>query len=243
MNRINRMNRMNRINYCVTMNRCVRHFIPLVISFFIFLFISLPAQGRVTYNYTTLIFLNYEELHPIVKNSIRESRAHRYPEEDDKAIAPLKNTLSLLFSRPDNDGLLRKLTPTLISELQGLGVFEEVISDLIKNAESEIEDKTLEPKIRTTALLRLNNLLLTIRPLTLENVQLAKEVCRIADSNIKIPKAVQKHSHLTTMFNNTKPSHLAKKIMLWYAKKKGKEVQAIKSKGIKSKGCPYSKKT
>jgi len=191
----------------------------------------------VTYNYTTLIFLDYEQLNPIVRNSIKESREHKYPEEGDKAIAPLRNTLGLLFSRPDNDGLLRKLTPSLVSELQSLGAFEDVISDLIKTAEFQIEDKTLDPKVRTTALLRLNNLLLTIRPLTLDNIPLAKEVCTLADADTKIPKVVQKDSRLTTMFNSTKPSDLAKKIMQWYAGKKGKDYNAKKTKG-----CPYSKK-
>ena len=215
------------------MNMPIKHFILLAVSFFL----SLPAQGRVTYNYTTLIFLDYEQLNPIVRNSIKESRAHRYPEEGDKAIAPLRKTLGLLFSRPDRDGLLGKLTPSLVSELQSLKVFEEVISDLIKTAEKEVDDQTLDPKIRITALLRLNNLLLTIRPLILDNVELAKEVCRLADSDMKIPKDVQKNLRLTTMFNSTKPTDLAKKIILWYAKKKGKEFNAKKRSG-----CPYSKR-
>jgi len=215
------------------MSLYTKHFILLVISFFL----TLPAQGRVTYNYTTLIFLDYEQLNPIVRNSIKESRTHKYPEEGDKAVAPLRNTLGLLFSRPDNDGLLRKLSPSVVSELQSLGVFEDVISDLVKIAERQIDDKTLSPKVRTTALLRLNNLLLTIRPLTLDNVELAKEVCKLADSDTKIPKVVQKDSRLTTMFNSTKPTDLAKKIMLWYAEKKGKKFSSKTTKG-----CPYSKR-
>jgi hypothetical protein len=181
--------------------------------------------------------LDYEDLYPRVRNSISESREHKYPEEGDRAVAPLRNTFALILSRQDNDGLLRKLSPTLVSEIQSLGVFEEVVSDLIKIAEKEVYDKTLDPVVRTTALLRLNNLLLTIRPMTLENVELAKEVCRLADSNIKIPKEVQRDARLTTMFNSTKPTDLAKKIMLWYAEKKGKEFNAKTTKG-----CPYSKK-
>jgi len=215
------------------MSLFIKYFFPIVIFFFI----TFPAQGRVTYNYTTLRLMDYEQLNPIVRNSIKESRVHTYPEEGDKAIAPLRNTLALLFSRQDNDGLLRKLAPSLISEMQSLGVFEDVISTLIESSENQVYDKTLDPKIRTTALLRLNNLLLTIRPMTLENIALAKEVCKLADSNIKVPKVVQKDARLTTMFNSTKPTDLAKKIMLWYAKKKGKEFDAQHSKG-----CPYSKR-
>ena len=215
------------------MNLYIKYFILLVISFFI----TLPAQGRVTYNYTTLRLLDYEQLNPRVRNAIKESREHKYPQEGDKAIAPLRNTLALILSREDNDGLLRKLAPQVISELESLGVFEEVVGELIKTAEMEVKDKTLSPSVRTTALLRLNNLLLTIRPMTLNNVGLAKEVCRLADSNIKVPKEVQRNSRLTTMFNSTKPTDLAKKIMLWYAEKKGKEFNAKKTKG-----CPYSKR-
>lgn len=189
----------------------------------------------VTYNYTTLIFLDYENLKPIVNNSLEQSRLHNYPEEGDKAVSPLRNTLKMLLSRPDNDGLLRKLSPNVISEMNTLGVFESVVGELIQQGVNEVDDKTLDPKVRTTALIMLNNLLSTIRPLTLDNTDLAKEVCQLADKDMSIPKIVQKNAKLTTMFNTTKPTDLAKKIMNWYAKKKNKSVQA------KSDSCPFSK--
>jgi len=215
------------------MNIYIKYFSLFVISFFI----TLPAQGRVTYNYTTLIFLDYEQLSPIVKNSVRESRAFKYPQQGDKALEPLIHTLGLLHSRPDNDGLLKKLLPPVINELMSLNAFEKAVEKLINSAQAEVDNSELVPKIRTTALIRLNNLLRTVRPLTLENIELAKQVCKLADTNTKIPIAVKRDSRLTTMFNSTKPSDLAKKIMLWYAEKKGRE-DLTKN----SKGCPYSKR-
>lgn len=205
------------------------------IAIFVSLLYTVQTFG-VTYNYTTLIFLDYENLRPIVKNSLEESRQHEYPGDGDQAVSPLRKTFKMLLSRPDNDGLLRKLSPNLISEMNTLGVFESVVGDLMQKGQDEVDNSTLDPKVRTTALIMLNNLLLTIRPLTLNNTDLAKEVCQFADKDIKIPKAVQKNSKMTTMFNSTKPTDLAKKIMMWYAKKKNKDIQA------KTDGCPFSKK-
>ena len=205
------------------------------IAIFVSLLYTFQTFG-VTYNYTTLIFLDYETLKPIVTNSLEESRQHKYPDDGDKAVSPLSKTFKMLLSRPDNDGLLRKLSPNLVSEMNTLGVFETVVGDLLQQGQDEVADETLDPKVRTTALIMLNNLLLTVRPLTLDNTDIAKEVCQFADKNLKIPKAVQRNAKLTTMFNSTKPTDLAKKIMMWYAKKKNKDVQA------KTDGCPFSKK-
>ena len=82
----------------------------------------------------------------------------------------------------------------------------------------------------------MNNLLLMIRPLSLENTKLAKSICKLADQEMKIPKEILKNTELTTMVKEPSPTNLAKKIMQWYAQQKNKDVQA------KKKGCPFSKR-
>jgi hypothetical protein len=209
-------------------------FKPLSILFVSLLYTSQTLA--VNYNYTTLIFKDYPDLKPLVKNAVRESRRFKYPRDGERAVDPLKKSLKMILSRPDDDNLVSKLSSELISDLENMGVFEVVVADLIKEGKEEVYNKALNPKVRATSLIMMNNLLLMVRPLALENVELAKSVCKLADDEIKIPKEVLKNTELTTMLKEPSPTILAKKIMEWYAKQKNKDVKAG------NKGCPYSKK-
>jgi len=203
------------------------------------LFVSLLYTSQtlaVNYNYTTLIFKDYPDLKPLVRNAVRESRRFKYPRDGEKAVTPLKKSLKMVLSRPDDDNLVSKLSSELISDMENMGVFEEVISDLITEGKESVYSKALNPKVRATSLIMMNNLLMLVRPLTLDNVKLAKSVCKLADDEIKIPKEVLKNTELTTMLKEPSPTNLAKKIMNWYAEQKNKNVRAG------HKGCPYTKK-
>ena len=203
------------------------------------LFVSLlytTSTLAVNYNYTTLIFKDYPDLKPLVRNALKESRRFKYPKDGDRAISPLKKSFKMILSRPDDDNLVSKLSGDLIGDLENMGVFSQVVDDLMKEGREDVYDKSLNPKVRATSLIMMNNLLLLLRPLTLENIKLAKTVCSLADKDIKIPKEILKNTELTTMLKEPSPTNLAKKIMQWYAKQKQKEVQANK------KGCPFSKR-
>ncbi len=203
------------------------------------IFVSLlytTSTLAVSYNYTTLIFKDYPDLKPLVSNALRESRRFKYPQDGDKAISPLKKSLKMILSRPDSDNLVSKLSPELIQDLESMDVFTNIVQDLISEGQEEVMNEALNPKVRATSLIMLNNLLLLIRPRTLDEIPLAESVCKLADKDLKIPKDILKNTELTTMLKEGSPTNLAKKIMLWYAKQKNKEVQSSK------KGCPFSKK-
>lgn len=190
----------------------------------------------VDYNYTTLIFKDYQDLKPLVNNAVRESRRFKYPQDGDRAVEPLKKSFKMLLSRPDSDNLLSKLSPELLRDLDSMDLFPTIVQTLIDEAKVTVRSESTSPKIRATALIMLNNLILLIRPRALEEVELAQSLCKLADDEIEIPKAVLKSTELTTMLKEPSPTALAKKVMLWYAKKKSVDVQSSK------KGCPFSKR-
>jgi hypothetical protein len=199
-------------------------------------FLYAHSTLAVNYNYTTLIFKDYPDLKPLVKNALKESRRFKYPKDGDKPIAPLRKSLKMILSRPDDDNLISKLSGDLIGDLEGMGVFSRVIDELVHEGEEDVYNKALSPKVRATSLVMMNNLLLLIRPLSLEDTRLATTVCKLADKDMKIPKDILKTTELTTMLKEPSPTNLAKKVMQWYAKKKQKNVQS------KKKGCPFSKR-
>lgn len=214
------------------MRKILSHFIIIVVSI-----LYTSSTLAVSYSYTTLIFMDYPDLKPLVGNALRESRRFKYPQDGERPVAPLKKSLKMILSRPDSDNLISKLSPDLISDLESMGVFKNVVQDLITEGKEEVFNKALNPKIRTTSLIMLNNILLLIRPLTLDDIELARTVCKLADEDLKIPKEILQNTELTTMLKEPSPTNLAKKIMLWYAKQKNKEVQSS------NKGCPFSKRT
>ncbi len=209
-------------------------FIKQFIVFFVSILYATQTLA-VGYNYTTLIFKDYNDLKPLVRNALKESRKHKYPQDGDKAVSPLKKSFKMLLSRPDSDNLISKLAPDLVRDLESMEMFSPVVQMLIDEGKATVKNNSAEPKIRATALIMLNNLLLYVRPKTLDEVSLAESVCKLADQNIKIPKEVLKSTELTTMLKEPSPTELAKKVMLWYAKKKNIEIQSSKS------GCPFSK--
>lgn len=199
-------------------------------------FLYATSTLAVSYNYTTLIFKDYPDLKPLVSNALRESRKFKYPRDGARATEPLKKSFKMILSRPDSDDLVSKLSPELIRDMDSMGVFHSTVEELLNEGHEEVFNKSLSPKVRATALIMLNNLLLLVRPLALDEITLAKSVCKFADKDITIPKEILKNTELTTMLKEPSPTNLAKKIMLWYAKQKNKEVQSSK------KGCPFSSK-
>lgn len=212
------------------MKRLLNIFILFCVSF-----LYTHSTLAVDYNYTTLLFLDYNELKPIVANSIKESRSFKYPDDGERATGPLKKTLRMLLSRPDSDDLMARLSVDLIRDLKSMGIFEETVDEFFEDGKNDVYDTSLSKKVRTTNLIMLNNLLLLIRPMTLSSVTLAKSVCRMADSKMSIPRDIQQQAALTTMLKEPSPTKLAQKIMRWYAQKKGKETR------FSQKGCPFSK--
>ncbi len=207
--------------------------------FTLFLIIALfsTTSNAVQYDYTALMFKDYKALSPIVQNSLRTSRKYAYPRDGDKAIKPLRSTLKLLFSRPNDDNLASKLSGDVTEDLRSMGVYAEVIGEILEQAEQEIADKSLAPKIRTTSMILMKNILLEIKPEILSSKDLALKVCSLADKEIKIPKEIKKDAQLSTMIRGVSPTDLARRIMFWYADQKNK----VANKN--SSGCPLSKKS
>ncbi len=214
------------------MNKIIRLFLITFV-----LILHTTSTLAINYNYTTLIFKDYPDLKPLVSNALNESRRFKYPQDGLKATSPLKKSLRMVLSRPDGDNLISKLSPEIIKDLESMGVFHTTVDELISEGKEDIFNKALSPKVRTTSLIMVNNLLSLIRPRTLTSLPLAKSVCKLADENLKIPQEILHATQLTTMLTEASPTSLAKKIMLWYAKQKNKNIQSLK------KGCPFSKRT
>lgn len=188
------------------------------------------------YDYNKLRFMDYNELRQIKNGAINASRKFQYPRQAEQTIKPLKETLTMLLSRPNSDNMVSPLLTDLESELETLNVYEKTLQEIIEERLAVIEDKKLSPAIRTTAALSINNLLLEIKPQSLKNPEIAKVICKMADRNIKLPKDIQESSMFRSLYIEKSPSSVAQKIMIWYAGQKNIKISA------KAQSCPFSKR-
>ncbi len=189
-----------------------------------------------SYDYNKLRFMDYNQLRQIKNSAINASRKYSYPRQAELTIKPLKETMTMLLSRPNDDNLATDLLTDLESELETLNAYEKTLQEIIDERLQVIKNKKLPSDVRTTAALSIKNLLLEIKPKSLGNVELAKVICRLADRSIKIPKDIQKSSMFKSLYLEKSPSKVAQKIMLWYAKQKKIKISS------QSGACPFSKR-
>ena len=162
------------------------------------------------YKYADLIVKDYDEMHAAVQGLIKKAQA----EQDENAIEPLRNALKLIFTRPDSDNMVAKLTTDVRRELAGYGAFDRVIAQLAAEATDNLRNKENTVSVRTSASFILENLLAEIRPESeRENGDMRKTVQRIADARLSLPPEVKTERKLRGMFLTTNPSDEAQKII------------------------------
>lgn len=213
------------------LNRFIAHF--KIIGFILLASQTLSAAN---YNYNKLRFMEYNDLRQIKNSAINASRKFQYPQQAEQTLKPLKETLTMLFSRPNDDNLASSLIGDLESELETLNAFESTIQNIVDDSLKIINDSKMNPETRTTAAICINNLLLEIKPRILKNPNLAKVVCKLADKNVGIPKDIQQDSMYRSLYVEKSPSNIAQTIMKWYAQQKNVKVSNQTS------GCPFSKR-
>ena len=194
-----------------------------------------PSFVWALYDYNQVRFMKYNELRAIKNSAIRASRNHPFPKNKRQALQPLEEALKMLFSRPNADNLVEPLIEDLEQELETLSSLETSLQNIVNSSIQTLYDKSLDSNVRITAALCLNNLLLRVKPKTLEKVGVAEIVCKLADKKIKVPRSIQKE--FKSLYIESSPSKLARKIMFWYAKKKN-----FKEASSSTQSCPFSKR-
>lgn len=187
------------------------------------------------YDYNKLRFMEYNELRQIKNTAVKTSRKFQYPRQAEKSLNPLKETLKMLLSRPNDDNLVGPLISDIESELVTLNAYEKTLQSIIDESIETINNNKLNPEYRTTAALCIKNLLLENKPKSLGNPEIAKVICKLADQKIKIPDQIQRSSMFRSLYLEKSPSDVAAKIMLWYADQKKLKIS------LKSQGCPFAK--
>jgi len=174
------------------------------------------ATGH-TYKYSDLMIADYDEMNTEVQKRIRNAhKANKNGDDtsgDAAAIEELRDALRLIFSRPNSDNMVAKLTPDVRRELTGFSAYEDTISGIAAEALSTVNDKNATVSARSTALFVIDNILGEVRPEIGGNEDLRKVVERISDAHIRIADDVVRDRKLRSMFNTKNPSEYAAEIL------------------------------
>jgi hypothetical protein len=174
------------------------------------------ATGH-NYKYSDLLIRDYDEMSKEVQVRIRNAHKANKDGEDSNgdaaAIEELRDALKLIFSRPNSDNMVAKLTPDVRRELSGFSAFEDTISSLTAESLGIADDKNATVSQRSTALFILDNILSEIRPEIGGNEDLRRVVQRIADAHVKIGDDVIKDRKIRSMFKTKNPTEYAEEIL------------------------------
>jgi hypothetical protein len=171
-----------------------------------------------SYKYNTLMIKDYDEMSQLVQAHVKKARSisdgsGEDTSRDGEAIEELREALKLIFSRPNSDNMVAKLTPEVRRELVGFSAFEDTISGIAAEALRQIGDKNAPVSQQSTALFVLENILAEIRPEAASNADLRRVIERVADAKIKISDDVKKDRKVRSMFTTKNPSEEAERIL------------------------------
>ena len=186
------------------------------------------------YKYSDLIIKDYDEMNQQVQARIKKAR--KLLKSDSKAsptdtaeeevnpdaIAELVDALKLIFSRPNTDNMVAKLTPDVRRELSNVTSYEEAIAGIAKEAIAGAQDKGGTVARRSTSLFMLENILSEIRPEVPNNEEFRTVVKTIADAKLKIDDDVANERKVRSMFKTRNPSEMASEILAALTSKKKK---------------------
>lgn len=181
------------------------------------------------YKYSDLIIRDYDEMSQQVKARIKKAKSFTKMTEDgsddEEALNELKDALKLIFSRPNSDNMVAKLTPEVRRELSVYSAFEKTIAQLVSGAIEVSKNRQATVSQRSTSLFILENILSEIRPEAETNAELRKIIESIADAKLTIDEDVNKDRRIRSMFKTINPSTVAKEILKSIANAEKKSIK------------------
>ncbi len=193
------------------------HFLMHILKIVLVGLLSLSASAA-QFKYNELMIKDYDEMNHMVQAKVKKARAVGSNTSDEnindqEAIEQLREALKLIFSRPNSDNMIAKLTPEVRRELSGYGAFNDVISGLAAEALAVVKSEKAPPSQQATGIFLLENMLSEIRPEIGNNEGLRRVVEKIRDAKVEISSDVKRDLKLRGMFKAMDPSKLASDIL------------------------------
>ncbi len=187
--------------------------------------LSEKALADLQFDYKQLILKDLEQMGEYVERQLK------IYETDGTSITPLSDSVQYLFSRPDDDGVIGKLLPTVQQNLEERNEWNKVLVyltneclEVLKNDEKHSASKQI------TALIILENIISETKP-EVRRGDFAKDLLKkIEDADIDISKKAKNERKLRAMKAFVSPSKLAERVREEMEELIAKEKAAEKAK-------------
>lgn len=179
------------------------------------------------YKYSELVIRDYDEMSKVVTRHVKAARKMTSGENEDEsgAQAELREALKLIFSRPNSDNMVAKLTPEVRRELVGMNVYESTIHSLTKEGIAALNDDNLPVVTQATYLFMLENILSEIKPEAQNNNDLRTSIEMIKEAKIKLSDEVKRDRKMRSMYPPFDPSEEARKALDGIKRARDKEAK------------------
>ena len=178
-------------------------------ALFVTIILALNSQAGLLYTYNQLTLKDLDQMSALVKNKLKESKS-----ADAGKVVPIKEGLQAVFSRPNADDMIEKISPPLRTALEQEDATEKVFTDLVTEAINALTNtRNFKKEVQVTYAIFLENVISEFKPNLKKESFEYKIVKRIADSSIELTKDAQKDRKLRLMQESASPSMIAKKVL------------------------------
>lgn len=176
----------------------------IIVLFCLFFSICSLAQE---FTSSDLALKDLDQMNKIIKGKIIESR---------KAVSnkefPLVEGLKIIYSRPNQDGLIEKVISSLKSELEEQEYWEKAIDQIVVESINTLNDKKSSRKRQLTSWIILENIISEMKPK--KNDSFEKSILeKIYEAKIEISSAAKNERKINMMNQAKSPSAIAAQIL------------------------------
>ena len=165
--------------------------------------------------YSELKILDLDVMNQMMVDAIRQSRASKNSDYH------LMRGLTILMSRPDDDGLRRKVLPTIKPEIDSVIGWAEALNRLANESIQALKAEKLgKPSTQVTHAVILESILSEIKPVYKDNEDYLRTVKNIATADIKISPEAKNEREMRVMQQKKSPSEIANDFLKTLAGKK-----------------------
>lgn len=178
-------------------------------ALFVTIILALQSEAGLLYTYNQLTLKDLDQMNTLVKNKLKESKS-----ADSGKVVPIKEGLQAVFSRPNADDMIEKISPPLRTALEQEDATEKVFGDLVTEAINALTNtRNFKKEVQVTYAIFLENVISEFKPGLKKESFEYKIVKKIADSSIELTKDAQKDRKLRLMQESASPSVIAKKVL------------------------------
>jgi hypothetical protein len=163
------------------------------------------------FKYNELMLKDYDEMDKMVQSLVKKARS--VGDDQEAAVAHLREALKLIFTRPNSDNMVAKLAPEVRRELAVYNAVDRTLMSLANEGLATVLADNVAVSQQASALFMLENMISEIRPEIHNHEGFRKVIETIADADVGISSDVKKDMKLRGMFKAIDPSKLAREIL------------------------------